>query len=545
MREAGFATAAFVGAIVLDRQYGLDRGFDSYDDDMAPRHAAGDTGFSERRADRVIDSALAWLEGAPERFFAWVHLYDPHANYDPPAGFRAAFPDDPYAGEVAFVDAQLGRLLEALDQRWPGPGTLVVVTADHGESLGEHGELTDSLGIYEATQRVPLLMAGASLPAGTVVPAPVSLVDVAPTILASSGAAALPDGDGVDLRRVVLAGADRGEPAYMETVVTQLDLGWSPLLGLRTDRYKYIRAPRPELYDLAEDPAELRDLSADRPALVRELDQVLERRLARAPTLAPELSPDAETRDRLAALGYVVQPDGPGAAGIAVGRVGGADPKDEIPQVRRLMRAMILRGQGRPRAALEELASFPDPGSSRVESLRADASFDAGDFEAAERHARAVLALRPGMVDVQVRLAEAIESQGRLDEAERLYAEAAESDPAIASPLVGLGRIAELRGDRDEAAELYRAASERRSRSAEALWRLAALRMEDGGDAGALLASLSEEELTRPKAALRLAAAERAAGRDEAARRRLRRSAAANPTAPSVRAALAELAVEK
>jgi arylsulfatase A-like enzyme len=229
LRAAGFATAAFVGAFVLDRQYGLAQGFDAYDDRMTSRRAAGATGFAERRADAVVDAALAWLATAPERFFLFVHLYDPHANYDPPPGFRAAFPRHPYAGEIAFADAQLARLLAGIRERWPDDRTLVVATSDHGESLGEHGEATHAYTLYDATQRVPLLLAGPGLPRGAVASPVVRLVDVTPTILALAGLDAPPGSPGRDLRGALSGSEHEPRAAYMETLATQLDFGWSPL----------------------------------------------------------------------------------------------------------------------------------------------------------------------------------------------------------------------------------------------------------------------------------------------------------------------------
>jgi arylsulfatase A-like enzyme len=280
MRAHGMATAAFVGALVLDRRFGLDRGFDVYDDRME-RRSARFSGYAERPADHVVDAAVAWLERAPQRFFLWVHLYDPHVEHQPPPGFAAAFARRPYLGEIAFADQQTGRLVRAVRDRFGDEGLLVAITSDHGESLGEHGEPTHAYTVYDATQRVPLILLGTGLPAGRVVATPVRLLDVAPTLLATVGARAL-DSDGRDLRPLWEAPDAGGDPpaAYVETLATHLDYGWSPLVGLRTERFKYIRAPRPELYDLAADPGELHDLADRDPERVRRLDAALERRLA-------------------------------------------------------------------------------------------------------------------------------------------------------------------------------------------------------------------------------------------------------------------------
>ena len=331
-REAGFATAAFVGAMVLDRRHGLARGFDVYGDRMGvQRSGKANLPYPERRAEAVVDEALAWMATGPERFFLWVHLYDPHVPYQPPPGFRAAFPDSPYDGEIAYADAQLARLLAALERGGPADRTLLVVTSDHGESLGEHGFTTHGYSIYEATQRVPLLMRGPGLPAGRVVTEPVGLTDIAPTLLEVAGLDPLATTSGEALDRVI-AGDMGGRVAYMETLAPQLQFGWSPLRGVRTRRHRYVRAPRPELYDLGEDPRESRNLAGSLPDLVAELDGALQERLGGERAVEPVALLSEEERARLESLGYAVasvggDPTRPGA-------VGGRDPKDRARALR-------------------------------------------------------------------------------------------------------------------------------------------------------------------------------------------------------------------
>src|SRR5262245_6233424 len=230
LRSAGFATAAFVSAFVLDSRFGLDRGFERYDDQLGIARSSGAPGsVAERRGDRTVDAALAWLAGAPDRFFLWVHLYDPHADYLPPSPWSERFAGRPYDGEIAFADAQLARLRAAVAERWPG-GTLWWVTSDHGERLGEHAEQTHSFSVYEATPHVPLLAAGPGVRRGAVVGEVVALADVAPSTLALAGLPALAGSTGSDLAPVLRgerAPADR--PAWIETLATQVDMGWSPL----------------------------------------------------------------------------------------------------------------------------------------------------------------------------------------------------------------------------------------------------------------------------------------------------------------------------
>ena len=393
LRNAGYQTGAFVGAFVLDRRFGLARGFDVYDDAMNER-SSPTVGYAERPADAVVDAAIAWLGQADARFFLWVHLYDPHAAYDPPAGFRAAFANDPYAGEIAFADAQLGRLLDAVRQRFGDAGQLVVVTSDHGESLGEHGELSHSYSLYDATQRVPLLIAGEGWPAGRLIDTPVRLVDVAPTLLAAAGAAPLPGIEGADLRPLLAGGASGVPSAYLETLATHLDFGWSALFGLRTADWKYVRAPRPELYDLRADGEELRDVASLHPERVAALDAELARRMSGARPTTPVTLGEAE-RERLRSLGYL-QGDPQGA----VTDLGGPDPKDEIGLLPQLARAEELADRGRHADALRLLRDL-DASPPAVAALRAAVAFNAGDLTTAEQDARSVLRAQPGREDVR------------------------------------------------------------------------------------------------------------------------------------------------
>ena len=414
LKQAGYTTGAVVGSLVLDRRYGLARGFDAYDDRLGERLAGG-AGWPERRADRVVDAALAMLDSLGPHFFLWVHFYDPHLTYDPPPGFASAFPTRPYAGEVAFVDAQLGRLLQALRERFGETGLLVIATSDHGESFGEHGDETHSYLVYETTQRIPLLFAGPGIPAGRSVAAPVGLVDVAPTVLALARARPIEGAAGRDLRP--LFSAERGAPAnaYFETLAPQLDFGWSPLLGLRAGNLKYIRAPRPELYDLAADPGELHSLALERPDLIASLDAALEARLRSSPErAATPLAVTPVEREQLASLGYLA-PTG-SASSLPLGQVGGPDPKDQLSVLAEIRSAQAAMGQGKAGDALVLLRALGDAGVG-VAALRAAAAVNAGEPAAAERDARVALAAAPSRSDVRIVLALALDAQGRSREA--------------------------------------------------------------------------------------------------------------------------------
>jgi len=265
LKARGFTTGAFVGGFPLDRRFGLSNGFDVYDDHLSAP-ADEDTGERERRADAVVSSALDWISSRQGKWFAWVHVYDPHAPYQPPGEWAAKFASDPYLGEVSWTDSALGSLFDRIDASQQRP-TLVVVTGDHGESLGEHGELTHSIFAYEATLHVPLIVS--ELPGngtrsksrGEAISTPVRHVDIVPTILDAVGAppdATLP---GTSLRPIIADGRGQERPSYFEAMSAAVARGWAPLRGVLLGREKYIDLPIVELYDLASDPQEKTNLA--------------------------------------------------------------------------------------------------------------------------------------------------------------------------------------------------------------------------------------------------------------------------------------------
>jgi choline-sulfatase len=342
---AGYATAGFVAAFPLDRRFGLIKGFRTYGDVM-PRDASGHAG-NERPGRVVVDEALAWLSThRQDRFFLWVHLFEPHAPYGNVADGRPAVAR--YDDEIAEADAQVARLLDGLGGL--RSQVLIVAAGDHGEAFGEHGEISHSIFTYDTTLRVPLLIAGPQVPAGQVVQTPVSLIDVAPTIASLAGIARF-DADGQAILPRGREGNSRtsgesGRALYAESFAPLLDFGWSPLRTIRSGGWKYIAAPNPELYDLKNDPGETRNVVAERPAraadLARQVDAIA------GPTLA-DLSATAsakvnrETQARLQALGYAS-----GRPGASADR---PDPKDRREIAARIARVTSGELQG---AALEQ-----------------------------------------------------------------------------------------------------------------------------------------------------------------------------------------------
>ena len=333
LKGQGFETAAFVSSIVLSRQSGLARGFDTYSDRFEA--GADDARFLntiQRRGDGPTAEAIAWLEAHPaSRTFVWLHLYDPHDPYEPPEPYATRYADRPYDGEVAFADDLVGRLDAALDRLGRRADTLLIVTSDHGEGLGDHGEAVHGFFVYESTLAVPLLMRGPGSPAGTRLATTVRSVDLVPTALDLLGA---PLDASHEVSGRSLAAALRGGPApadeatYAESLTPLLHFGWSDLRAFREGRFKYIAAPRPELYDLKDDPGELRNLLDTQAAKAEALRGALARRLlaerttATAPAAAAAVPP--ELLEQLGALGYVG--GGTGGAGTSPG----ADPKDKL-----------------------------------------------------------------------------------------------------------------------------------------------------------------------------------------------------------------------
>ena len=308
--RAGYRTGAFVGSFVLDHRFGLNRGFEVYDDAI-PR--AADTEDvagveAERPANIVIDRALAWLgRDDPRPFFAWVHLYDAHAPYAAPEPFRSRYRDHPYDGEIAWVDSQLGRLTADLQRRGLAERTMIVVVGDHGESLGEHGELTHGLLLYEPTLRVPVVWSAPSAIRTSVVKVPVSLADVAPTIATLTGLTLTSKNDpldGADLSSSLIGGR---EPAtrdiYAETEYPTV-FGWEDLFAIRNGAMKYIASSNPELYDLSRDPSERSNLRDSQRRVSHDLSlRLSEIRKGSVEVRSSALDP--ETAAKLASLGYV------------------------------------------------------------------------------------------------------------------------------------------------------------------------------------------------------------------------------------------------
>lgn len=399
-RAAGYDTAAFVSSFVLDRQFGLARGFAHFDDALDPPTGPSDSLELERRGDRTVRAAAAWLTARPvgRPYFLWLHLYDAHDPYTPPVTYRAQFEHQRYDGEIAFVDTMVGEMLKASGEAsGRGGAPLVVVAGDHGESLGEHGESTHGLFLYEAAVRVPLIMTWPGVIQPRVVAPTVALADIAPTVAALID---LPPFDGADGTSLVplLDGAAGTLPAtsvYAETSFPQFFMGWAPLRMVRRGAWKYIDAPEPELYDLATDPAEAINLAVAQPATARSLRAELETLARKGIPRGSETTLSAEARQKLAALGYVsgaapAAPTGPGA-----------DPKRMVALFEQLLEGNRALGRGEPaeavRLARAVLAS--DAGNGFARLVLGRGLLLAGQQREAIDALRAYLAVVPGSAD--------------------------------------------------------------------------------------------------------------------------------------------------
>ena len=522
-RQAGYRTAAFVSGFPLDRRFGFDRGFETYDDHLPKGNDRRRTPYVERFADATTDVALRWLTASsagagqqPPPWFLWVHYYDPHAPYEPPGELAKRYQREPYDGEIAFVDLQLARLLAALDERKETERTLVLVTADHGESLGEHGEGTHGIFLYDATLRVPWVMAGPLITAGRVSKTVARSVDVLPTLADYAGLPQRTDVEGRSLRPAV-DGHDMGEaPTYAESLYPEVEMGWAPLHAWRASGFKFIKAPRPELYDMEKDPAETANRVGEERGRAEDLGSKLELALRRpTPSAAAAPPVDPETAERLRALGYA-------SGGRMARRTGVAlrDPKDGIRLLPRLNRGMSA-ARSEPELAIRELTSVlqEDPGLFMARRTRAVA------YTAAGRHDLAIADLRAldkeGLLTPEdaVVLGDNLRSAGRLEESALILDRAHRENPMFPQPLLSLAEVRIQERKYDDAAALCEKVLKLVPDHIEALRRLGdlALLREDLNAAGARYARIVELDASDVSAITKLGVIRMRTGRrDEA-----------------------------
>ncbi len=466
LRDRGYSTAAFVGSPVLDSRFGLNLGFETYFDHFEfSRLDESSLDQMKRRGDLVVDEALRWLRVNPRQpFFLWVHLYDPHDPYTPPEPYASRYSGQPYDGEIAFADAQVGRLFAHLRERGLDAESVVVMAGDHGEGLGQHGEKSHGFFIYNSTLHVPLII---KIPgtAPRVIEDEVSLVDVMPTILEALRIA-IP----ASVQGRSLLGQVRGQPAarpsevYAETYLALLHFRWSQLRSIQSRGLKYIDAPRPELYDTHQDPDELKNLISARPAVAQELRYRLFSIMRRNTPLAGAAAQQKELTDpallaRLRALGYVAV-----STGSFVESVGKPlpDPKDRLQVAQLITEAMADGQHGRYEESLRKLreAEKMEPSLMTIQYLMALDYYRMKDFSLAFEHFKTTLHLDPKFALATYYLGLTQVQLADLDGAAASFQHALELDPTNFSAAYNLGAILLKKNRVDDALRQFQRAVE-------------------------------------------------------------------------------------
>ena len=401
-KSAGYATGAAVSAYVLRHQTGIAAGFDFFDDAIEVAGAGESLGEMQRDGRLTVDALGDWIDRqADSKVFAFLHLYEPHTPYAPPPSHRMS---DPYDGEIAYADELVGRLLDRLNARGWLDRAIVAVVSDHGEGLGDHGETEHGILLYREALRVPwILRLPGRAGGGRRVTGTLGLVDVAATLLDLAGldAGGL---DGQTLRTALAARTPVERSVYSETLYPRLHLGWSDLASATEQKFRYIRAPVPELYDLSNDPGERRNLAAARTGTASALAAWIARTTGGVKPAEPDPAP-ADVRERLKALGYI----GSSSAPLSSPDAGLADPKDHIAAFETLKRALAVDRAGRTAEAIQIY--------------------------------REILTSNPRMVDAWESLAQALVSSGRTQEAIGAFGKVIEIDPLKPEPHLALARI--------------------------------------------------------------------------------------------------------
>jgi arylsulfatase A-like enzyme/Flp pilus assembly protein TadD len=506
LHSLGYHTGAFVGSIILDPKNGFasgfERGFDLYDAGFH-RERAGENreGSMQRRGEVTLAHVLEWLGRNSQRpFFLWFHLWDAHDPYNPPEPFRSRFPKAPYDGGIAYVDATVGKLLGYLRKQGMYDGALIAVAADHGEALGDHGELTHSIFLYDATIHVPLVL---KLPgnrsAGQRVAANASLVDLVPTLLEVVQVPQPSGEQGRSLLSLIGRANPADLPAFSVGDHSERSFGWSQLLAVRSGHELYIRAPQPELYDLAADPGAQQNLYSRNRAAAARFDVQLENFLKRVSAGSPRPSQgalDEKSMEKLSALGYVAGRQGGGASGI--------DPKTRIQVANEMHEASLAIEEGRSASVIPLLqrvvASDPQiqsaqyylgiayarkgdyakaiPPLRKAVELRPDALmtqyelaialYETGDLKTAAAHLEIIVDQQPDWSDARYSLASIYARSGRPEDAAKNLVMVLQSDPEHYRANLLLGRMLFLNGNYVDALPLLEKAAQVQSDSSEA-----------------------------------------------------------------------------
>lgn len=431
LRAAGYRTGAVVASAVLEARWGINQGFDFYYDNFPPPSTQNWQSVAERRGDEVVRESLRWLEKhKKEPFFLWVHLYDPHDPYNPPPPYDRQYSARPYDGEIAFSDENVGRIIDTLKQSGLYENCLIVLLGDHGESLGDHGEKTHGFFLYDSTLRIPLIfkLSGTAGPRAKRVAGPVRIVDVVPTVLqvlGLSGKVRTPEVQGRSAYPALLDKASLSNVmSQAESMLPFYQFEWSPLLSIRIGNFKYIDAPKPELYDIAVDPGEKRNLYAGKQAMATRMKELLRQDIARysPKNAAANLRKDVDpaTAEKLASLGYLALSKG--SSGPAPGK-NLPDPKDRIEVYNLISDGTLAARNAKYDLAVRLLteAVQSEPGSFVAHFQLGVVYRVTGALDRAEQEMQQALELRPGYDLALRRLAEIYMAGRRYDEAEATY----------------------------------------------------------------------------------------------------------------------------
>jgi arylsulfatase A-like enzyme/Flp pilus assembly protein TadD len=427
LKEAGYRTGAVVSSFVLDSRWGLDQGFDDYYDNFSlAEFKALNPHDAQRRAVDTQKEAELWLDSHYQnKFFFWVHFFDPHEPYDPPEPYRTEYSGQPYDGEIAYMDQSIGKLLDKLLHLGIADRTIIILTSDHGEGLGEHNELSHSTFLYNTTQHVPFFI---RLPDAEKreISGIVRQIDLAPTALDLLGVEPPKEMQGLSLIPM-MNGKKEKRAAYSESAFAKLHYGWAPLESITTGEYKYIHAPKPELYDRSEDYGEKNNLISARPEITKALKQELTsfRENAGASSNQEPQKIDPEIEENLRSLGYVTGVAQSSETALKI------DPKDKIHIINAMQKALMLTQQQDYAGAIQIITPVLQECPELI-----DGHFTAAAaYEGLQQYDNAILqyqktiALRPDYAEAKSSLASIYEAQGKLAEAERYFLEVVKQDP--------------------------------------------------------------------------------------------------------------------
>lgn len=465
-KQNGFATAAFVGAYVLDHIWGLNQGFDTYFDNFdLSRERSQNQGISlsgiERPADEVYQNAVNWLDQhGNQRFFVWTHFYDPHSPYEPPQEWADRYPGRPYIGEIAYTDSVIGKLMSYLQTHRLCEKTIILLTGDHGESLGEHGESTHAFFVYDGTLHVPLILNMPRNELGSrVVMQQTRSVDIAPTLLQLAGLSVPETVQGRSLLHLIFdTDMSKTLPSYAECYYPQFHFGWSRLLSLRNGEYKYIDTPRPELYDVKKDPQELNNIYDSHKAVAVSLKaqlQMIESTKSAGATMQPG-AVDDETHEKLAALGYIGAFAGP----LESDPSKLPDPKDKIDlfNVITSARAASLKGLHEDAITRFKEVLLSDPNVVDAHFMLGNEYYKKEDYPGALVEFKKALELKPDYDFAMINLANTYEKLGKIDEALAGFDFFLKKNPENSQVLHRIGELYLSRKDTEKAMEYFQRA---------------------------------------------------------------------------------------